>query len=89
MSANIAVKLGQKAFHGKHTHPTKTAAFPVYLRRKTTDGLRKYILWLHGTEMKPLKTWDTGRFMWAAEYEFTAPSGPISSDQGDAPNLFQ
>jgi hypothetical protein len=85
---NTAVRLGQNKFDEKATKPTETAVSPVYLGRKTPDGLRSYTVWIHGKDVKPLKTWDKKRFVWAADYEFTAPSGPIKSDQGDSPICF-
>jgi hypothetical protein len=88
LPADIAVRLGKKTFDEKTPKPTETATSPVYFGRKTPDGLRKYTVWVHGKDMKPLKTWDKKLFVWAADYEFTAPSGVIMSDQGDWPICF-
>jgi hypothetical protein len=86
---DIAVRLGQKTFEEEEgKKPTPTAKSPVTIGRKTSDGLRSYTVWIQGDDMKPLESFDKKRFHWAADYEFTAPSGPIKSDQGDHPICF-
>ena len=89
LPSDTAVRLGEKKFTDEEGEkPTETAAAPVILGRKTPDGLRSYTIWVHGKDMKPLKSFDRKRFIWAADYEFTAPGGPFKSDQGDRPICF-
>jgi hypothetical protein len=87
---DTAVKIGTKTFDEKVTKPTDTAVSPLYIGRKTSVGLRRYTVWLHGKDMKKANAKDItpGRFVWAADYEFTAPTGPVKSDAGDQPICF-
>jgi hypothetical protein len=83
-----AVKLGQKKFDESTDKPTETAESPVYIARKTPNGLRKYTVVLHGNDMKPASNWDRKQFIWAADYEFTVPNVIVKSEQGDEPICF-
>jgi hypothetical protein len=67
---------------------SSTAKLPVTLTLQTKKGPRVYHFWIHGTFVNKVTTFDTNKFTWMGQYNFTPPQQTIKSTVGDEPIYF-